>query len=109
MRIKKPSLPTGPNAVHIAALSIIGIMAAEPAFAQSAALAPLEKAMDFVVTFLTGAFGKAVAIVAVISLGFLALFGRLTFMQAGFATLGIGLIFGSTQIVTSLQSAVGTG
>ena len=28
-------------------------------------------------------------------------------MQAGFAVLGIGLIFGATQIVDTLQGAVG--
>ena len=106
----KLSVRSRQNAVHVAALSMVAMMAAEPAFAQTAgggALAPLQAAVDFVVSFLTGAFGRAIAILAFIFLGFLALMGRITVMQAGFAVLGIGLIFGATQIVDTLQGAVG--
>ena len=111
-RVKKPAFLNSKNGVHLVAASIIaGMAATDPAFAQTAgggALAPLQSAVDFVVSFLTGAFGRAIAILAFVFLGFLALMGRITVMQAGFSVLGIGLIFGATQIVDTLQGAVGS-
>ena len=47
----------------------------EPALAQGA-LEPLENLADFIVSFLTGAFARSVAIIAVAVLGYLGLTGQ---------------------------------
>ena len=60
-----------------------------------------------VVDFITGPFGRLVAIIAVIGLGFLAFAGRLSWFTAGAVVLGIGLVFGAPAIVDQLMSTVG--
>lgn len=81
---------------------------AEPAFAQSSgAFAPLETAVQMIVDFITGPFGRLLAIIAVIALGFLAFAGRLSWFTAGAVVLGIGLVFGAPAIVDEMISAVG--
>ncbi|AYD00635.1 TrbC/VirB2 family protein [Neorhizobium sp. NCHU2750] len=83
---------------------------AEPALAQttsSGAFAPLQTAVQMIVDFITGPFGRLLAIIAVISLGFLAFAGRLSWFLAGGVILGIGLVFGAPTIVDEMISAVG--
>lgn len=80
------------------------VFLAEPAAAQ--ALAPLENVVDFFVTFLTGAFARSVAIIAVAVLGFLGLTGRLRWAIAGSVILGIALIFGAATIVDAISGSV---
>jgi type IV secretion system protein VirB2 len=81
---------------------------AEPAFAQSSgAFAPLETAVQMIVDFITGPFGRLLAIIAVIALGFLAFAGRLSWFTAGAVVLGIGLVFGAPAIVDEMIAAVG--
>lgn len=82
---------------------------AEPAFAQSGgAFAPLETAVQMIVDFITGPFGRLLAIIAVIALGFLAFAGRLSWFTAGAVVLGIGLVFGAPAIVDQMIAAVGS-
>lgn len=69
------------------------------------ALAPLENTVNFLVDFITGPFGRAIAILAIISLGFLAFIGRITVVAAFLTVLGIALIFGAPQIVDAIQGA----
>ncbi|RWI54700.1 MAG: VIRB2 type IV secretion [Mesorhizobium sp.] len=81
---------------------------ADPAFAQtSGAFAPLETAVQMIVDFITGPFGRLLAIIAVIGLGFLAFAGRLSWFTAGAVVIGIGLVFGAPAIVDQMISAVG--
>jgi type IV secretion system protein VirB2 len=81
---------------------------AEPSFAQtSGAFAPLETAVQMIVDFITGPFGRLLAIIAVIALGFLAFAGRLSWFTAGAVVLGIGLVFGAPAIVDEMIAAVG--
>lgn len=81
---------------------------AEPALAQgSGAFAPLETAVQMIVDFITGPFGRLLAIIAVIGLGFLAFAGRLSWFTAGAVVLGIGLVFGAPAIVDQMIAAVG--
>ncbi|MEQ1956176.1 TrbC/VirB2 family protein [Mesorhizobium sp. CN2-181] len=81
---------------------------AEPALAQSSgAFAPLETAVQIIVDFITGPFGRLLAIIAVIALGFLAFAGRLSWFTAGAVVLGIGLVFGAPAIVDEMIAAVG--
>jgi len=84
------------------------LVAAEPAFAQtSGPFAPLETAVQMIVDFITGPFGRLLAIIAVIALGFLAFAGRLSWFTAGAVVLGIGLVFGAPSIVDQMIAAVG--
>ena len=96
--------------VPIAFATTLGIclLFAEPAFAQSSgAFAPLETAVQMIVDFITGPFGRLLAIIAVIALGFLAFAGRLSWFTAGAVVLGIGLVFGAPAIVDEMIAAVG--
>ena len=84
------------------------LVAAEPAFAQtSGPFAPLETAVQMIVDLITGPFGRLLAIIAVIALGFLAFAGRLSWFTAGAVVLGIGLVFGAPSIVDQMIAAVG--
>jgi type IV secretion system protein VirB2 len=105
--------------VHIVAkltcAAVVGIAAqalmVDPAFAQSSGsggpFAPLETAVQMIVDFITGPFGRLLAIIAVIGLGFLAFAGRLSWFTAGAVVIGIGLVFGAPAIVDQMISAVG--
>ena len=86
----------------------LSILAASPAFAAtSGAFAPLETAVQMIVDFITGPFGRLLAIIAVIGRGFLAFAGRLSWFTAGAVVIGIGLVFGAPAIVDQMISAVG--
>ena len=88
------------------------LVTADPALAQSGgstgAFAPLQTAVQMIVDFITGPFGRLLAIIAVIGLGFLAFAGRLSWFTAGAVVIGIGLVFGAPAIVDQLIAAVGT-
>jgi type IV secretion system protein VirB2 len=99
----------------VKAVAILGVLAAvqltgaDIAMAQATnqAFAPLQTVVQAVVDFITGPFGRLVAIIAVIGLGFLAFAGRLSWFTAGAVVLGIGLVFGAPAIVDQLISTVG--
>jgi type IV secretion system protein VirB2 len=92
-----------------AASVLLTVSVVEPAFAQSSgAFAPLETAVQMIVDFITGPFGRLLAIIAVIGLGFLAFAGRLSWFTAGAVVLGIGLVFGAPAIVDQMIAAVGS-
>jgi type IV secretion system protein VirB2 len=76
------------------------------AFAQ-AGLQPVQSVLQTLITILTGPIASMIAILAVISCGFLAWTGRFTWGIAGSVIMGIVLVFGSTQIVAFFQSALG--
>lgn len=92
----------------LAALQIVGAdFAAAATGDASGAFAPLQTAVQMIVDFITGPFGRLLAIIAVISLGFLAFAGRLSWFAAGGIVLGIGLVFGAPTIVDQMISSVG--
>lgn len=100
----------GTAAAILAAAQILG---AGHALAQASgggggAFAPLQTAVQMIVDFITGPFGRLLAIIAVIGLGFLAFAGRLSWFTAGAVVIGIGLVFGAPAIVDQLISAVGS-
>lgn len=105
--------PNHKTAVKVAAimtaLAAAQIVTADVAMAQATnqAFAPLQTVVQAVVDFITGPFGRLVAIIAVIGLGFLAFAGRLSWFTAGAVVLGIGLVFGAPAIVDQLMSTVG--
>lgn len=93
----------------VAAVQIVG---AEVAFAQaggggSGAFGPIQTAVQMIVDFITGPFGRLLAIIAVIALGFMAFAGRLSWFTAGAVVIGIGLVFGAPAIVDQMISSVG--
>ena len=97
-----------PMPIAFATMLAICLVFAEPALAQSSgAFAPLETAVQMIVDFITGPFGRLLAIIAVIALGFLAFAGRLSWFTAGAVVLGIGLDFGAPAIVDEMIAAVG--
>ena len=101
--------PAARPALLLLMVAALAVTAAEPALAQqtSGAFAPLETAVQMIVDFITGPFGRLLAIIAVIGLGFLAFAGRLSWFTAGAVVIGIGLVFGAPAIVDQMISAVG--
>lgn len=101
--------PAARPALLLLMVAALAVTAADPALAQqtSGAFAPLETAVQMIVDFITGPFGRLLAIIAVIGLGFLAFAGRLSWFTAGAVVIGIGLVFGAPAIVDQMISAVG--
>jgi type IV secretion system protein VirB2 len=65
--------------------------------------------LNNVATFILGPFGQALAILAVIAVGFAFMFGRLgIFLLAGVVG-GLILIFGSSYLVTQFIGGAGIG
>jgi type IV secretion system protein VirB2 len=105
--------PSQKRAIQVAGVMslvlVSQLITADFAVAQATnqAFAPLQTVVQAVVDFITGPFGRLVAIIAVIGLGFLAFAGRLSWFTAGAVVLGIGLVFGAPAIVDQLMSTVG--
>ncbi|QND54377.1 TrbC/VirB2 family protein (plasmid) [Phyllobacterium sp. 628] len=91
---------------HGAIVSIALAVLTSNAFAQTG-LQPVQSVLQTLITILTGPIASMIAILAVISCGFLAWTGRFTWGIAGSVIMGIVLVFGSTQIVAFFQSALG--
>ena len=105
-RRQKAALRT---AAILGVITLMQVTTADLALAQATnqAFAPLQTVVQAVVDFITGPFGRLVAIIAVIGLGFLAFAGRLSWFTAGAVVIGIGLVFGAPAIVDQLISTVG--
>ena len=109
-RFEKIGCSTLRLAAVIGVIAAFQLAAAEGAFAQTSgggAFAPLQTAVQMIVDFVTGPFGRLLAIIAVFGLGFLAFAGRLSWLTAGAVVIGIGLVFGAPTIVDQMISAVG--
>lgn len=89
-----------------AILLMLFTLFAREAMAQSG-LQPVTSVLQTLINILTGPIASMLAILAVISCGFLAWSGRFTWGIAGSVIMGIVLVFGSTQIVAFFQSALG--
>ncbi len=71
----------------------------EPAFAQSAGI---ETVLQNIVTMLTGNIARLLAIIAVIIICIAWMFGYMDLRKAGFWIIGIGGIFGATELVNTI-------
>ena len=93
----------------VAAVQIVGadVALAQGTGGSGGAFGPLQTAVQMIVDFITGPFGRLMAIIAVIGLGFLAFAGRLSWFTAGAVVIGIGLVFGAPTIVDQMISSVG--
>lgn len=92
---------------RIVLATVMGAVIAGPALAGGGTLQPVQSTLQTLTQTLTGAIATSLAILAVIAAGFLAFVGRLTWGIAGSIIFGIILVFGSAQIVSFFQSAVG--
>ncbi|MGO4567468.1 TrbC/VirB2 family protein [Rhizobium sp. 2YAF20] len=71
----------------------------EPALAQSAGI---ETVLQNIVTMLTGNIAKLLAVIAVIIICIAWMFGYMDLRRAGFWIIGIGGIFGATELVNTI-------
>ncbi|SDA87680.1 TrbC/VirB2 family protein [Sinorhizobium sp. NFACC03] len=71
----------------------------EPAFAQAAGI---ETVLQNIVDMLTGNIAKLLAVIAVIMISIAWMFGYMDLRKAGFWIIGIGGIFGATELVNTI-------
>lgn len=79
--------------------TVFSLAMSEPSFAQ----AGVESVLQNIVTLLTGNVARLLAIIAVIIVGIAWMFGYLDLRKAAFVVLGIGIIFGATEIVNTIS------
>jgi type IV secretion system protein VirB2 len=85
-------------ASSLMAAAIVTILV-EPAFAQAAGI---ESVLQNIVTMLTGNIAKLLAVIAVIVICIAWMFGYMDLRRAGFWIIGIGGIFGATELVNTI-------
>ena len=88
-----------PLAVSLLMAIAIVACVAEPAFAQSAGI---ETVLQNIVDLLTGNIAKLLAVIAVIIICIAWMFGYMDLRRAGFWIIGIGGIFGATELVNTI-------
>jgi len=88
---------------------LIAVLGTEAAYCQTASFQPLNTAFSSVLSFMTGAFATTAATIAVVAAGFMALTSRIPWSWCFSIVVGVALIFGGAQIVTSLTSGMTTG
>ena len=62
----------------------------------------IENALCKVVEWLTGPIGKAIATIAIIIIGVGALMGKVSWGMAIIVAIGVGVVFGASELVTAL-------
>lgn len=88
-----------PIAASVVMAAAILAIVVEPAFAQSAGI---ETVLQNIVTMLTGNIAKLLAVIAVIMICIAWMFGYMDLRKAGFWIIGIGGIFGATELVNTI-------
>ena len=89
-----------PFAATAAMAAVFSLTLAEPSFAQTGGI---ESVLQNIVNMLTGNVARLLAIIAVIIVGIAWMFGYLDLRKAAFVVLGIGIIFGATEIVNTIS------
>ncbi len=79
--------------------AIVVLALNEPAAAQSA---NVERVLQNIVDALTGNVAKLLATLAIIVTGMSWMFGYLDLRRAGYVILGVAILFGAAEIVTTL-------
>lgn len=79
---------------------VFALSLSEPAFAQGAGI---ESVLQNIVDLMTGNVAKLLAIIAVIIVGIAWMFGYLDLRKAAFVVLGMGIIFGASEIVNAIS------
>jgi len=85
-------------------LAAAQVATADFAFAQAggSAFGPIERAMQMVIDFVNGPFGRSAGVIAVMGVGLMALAGRISWLLCLMVVIGMGLLFGAPQIVDQL-------
>ncbi len=96
MTIPSRIRPVFVSSVMAAAIVVLMV---EPAFAQAAGI---ETVLQNIVTMLTGNIAKLLAVIAVIVICIAWMFGYMDLRRAGFWIIGIGGIFGATELVNTI-------
>lgn len=89
-----------PFAATATMAGVFSLTLVEPSFAQSGGI---ENVLQNIVDMLTGNVARLLAIIAVIIVGIAWMFGYLDLRKAAFVVLGIGIIFGATEIVNTIS------
>ncbi|ARQ13875.1 type IV secretion system protein VirB2 [Rhizobium aethiopicum] len=88
-----------PFAASTLMAAAIVICLVEPAFAQAAGI---ESVLQNIVDMLTGNIARLLAVIAVIIICIAWMFGYMDLRRAGFWIIGIGGIFGATELVNTI-------
>ncbi|OAE49209.1 TrbC/VirB2 family protein [Agrobacterium tumefaciens] len=96
MIISSPIRSAATSSVIAAAVLVTMV---EPAFAQAAGI---ETVLQNIVDMLTGNIAKLLAVIAVIVICIAWMFGYMDLRRAGFWIIGIGGIFGATELVNTI-------
>lgn len=78
---------------------VVSVALVEPAFAQSA---NIEGVLQNIVTMLTGNVARLLATLAVIIVGIAWMFGHLDLRKAAYVVLGVAIVFGASEVVSTL-------
>ncbi|WP_329958522.1 TrbC/VirB2 family protein [Sphingomonas sp. Leaf4] len=82
---------------------------AQDAYADPSGSGPIVGAVHWLQGTLLGTVATVVAVIAVASIGFLMLTGRMNWRYGATVILGCFILFGAASIVGGIQSASGTG
>ena len=82
---------------------------AQSSYADPAGSGPIVNALHWLQGTLLGTVATVVAIIAVASVGFLMLTGRMNWRYGATVILGCFILFGAASIVGGIQAASGTG
>lgn len=82
---------------------------AQDSYADPAGSGPIVGAMSWLQGTLLGTVATVVAIIAVASVGFLMLTGRMNWRYGATVILGCFILFGAASIVGGIQSSAGAG
>ncbi|QIO54544.1 TrbC/VirB2 family protein [Rhizobium leguminosarum] len=88
-----------PLAASLLMAAAIVVCLVEPAFAQAAGV---ETVLQNIVDMLTGNIARLLAVIAVIIICIAWMFGYMDLRRAGFWIIGIGGIFGATELVNTI-------
>lgn len=80
--------------------TVFSLVLVEPSFAQAGGI---ESVLQNIVDMLQGNVARLLAIIAVIIVGIAWMFGYLDLRKAAFVVLGIGIIFGATELVNMIS------
>lgn len=103
-----------PNLRHAALAAIATLAAAAPAFAQDSYSDPagsgvLVSAMNWLQGTLLGTIATVAAVIAVATVGFMMLTGRINWRYGVTVVLGCFVLFGAASIVAGIQSTATLG
>lgn len=95
------------NLMKFAFATAICCIVLDPTIAAAATTTSLEDAATNILTALTGGLGKTIATLAVIVLGFMAMFGKLAWDNAIKVIVGITLVFGAATVIKWIAPTMG--